>query len=264
MSLPRALTIAGSDSGGGAGIQADLKTFQELGCFGSSVLTALTAQNTVGVQAIHELPPAFVRAQLDAVLGDIGSDATKIGMLSSAPIVEAVAEALRAHGVERVVVDPVCVSKHGDALLREDALEALKTEILPLAELVTPNLGEVKLLTGVEVRGVSDLRAAAEAMLSLGSRWVLVKGGHLPDNEEAVDLLHDGTSEHRISSRRLETRDTHGTGCTLSAAIAAGRAAGLGVEDSVRAAKAFVTGAIANGLRLGKGIGPLDHGWQRR
>ena len=264
MTLPRALTIAGSDSGGGAGIQADLKTFQELGCFGTSAITALTAQNTTGVHAVHELPPIFVRAQIDAVLGDIGTDAVKIGMLSSAPIVEAVAEGLRSFGVERLVVDPVCVSKHGDALLRTDALEALKSEILPLAEIVTPNLGEVQALTGIEVRGVSDLRAAAEAVLALGSRWVLVKGGHLPDNEDAVDLLLDGEQEFRISSRRLDARDTHGTGCTLSAAIAAFRAKGQGVEAAVRAAKDYVSGTIAHGLRLGSGIGPVDHGWARR
>ncbi len=264
MSLPRVLTIAGSDSGGGAGVQADLKTFQELGCFGTSALTALTAQNTTGVHAVHELPPAFVRAQIDAVLGDIGADAVKIGMLSSAPIVEAVAESLRSFGIERLVVDPVCISKHGDALLRADAIGALKSEILPLAEVVTPNLGEVRALTGVEVRGVSDLRAAAEAVHALGSRWVLVKGGHLPDDEDAADLLFDGEREIRLSSRRLETRDTHGTGCTLSAAIAAFRASGKTVEESVRAAKDYVTGAIANGLRLGRGIGPVDHGWARR
>jgi hydroxymethylpyrimidine/phosphomethylpyrimidine kinase len=264
MSLPRALTIAGSDSGGGAGVQADLKTFQELDCFGTSVLTALTAQDTVGVHAVHEVPPSFVRAQLDAVCGDIGVDAAKVGMLSSAPIAEAVAEGLRAHGVERLVVDPACVSKHGDPLLRDDALGALKAAVLPLAEVVTPNLEEVRRLTGVEVRGVADLRVAAEALHALGPRWVLVKGGHLPDAEDAVDLLFDGEREVRISSRRLESRDTHGTGCTLSAAIAAHRARGLGVEDAVRAAKEFVTGAIAHGLRLGRGIGPLDHGWRRR
>ena len=264
MSLPRALTIAGSDSGGGAGIQADLKTFQELGVFGTSVVTALTAQNTVGVQGVHEVPPGFVREQLDAVLGDIGTDAAKIGMLGSAPIVRAVAEGLRAHGVERLVVDPVCVSKHGDPLLHEDALAALREEILPLAELVTPNLGEVELLTGVRVEAVADLRAAAEAVHALGPRAVLVKGGHLPDNQDAVDLLYDGEAEIRVASRRLESRDTHGTGCTLSAAIAAGRAKGLSLEEAVREAKDFVTGAIAHGLRLGRGIGPLDHGWRRR
>lgn len=264
MSPARALTIAGSDSGGGAGIQADLKTFQELDCFGTSVITALTAQNTLGVQAVHEAPPEFVREQLDSVLGDIGTDAAKIGMLGSASVVAAVAAALRAHRVERLIVDPVCISKHGDPLLQDDALEGLRAEILPLAELVTPNLDEVRLLTGVDVRGLDDLRAAAEAMHALGSRWVLIKGGHLPDNEDAVDLLFDGTDATPLGTRRLDTRDTHGTGCTLSAAIAAFRARGVAMEEAVRRAKDYVTGAIAGGLRLGGGIGPLDHGWARR
>jgi hydroxymethylpyrimidine/phosphomethylpyrimidine kinase len=261
---PRVLTIAGSDSGGGAGIQADLKTFAALDTYGMSVLTALTAQNTVGVHGVHEVPADFVRAQLDAVVDDIGVDAAKVGMLASAEIVEAVATGIRHHGIDRLIVDPVCASKHGDALLREDALAALRTEILPLAEIVTPNLGEVALLTGVEVHGVADLPRAAAALLALGPRWVLVKGGHLPGNAAAVDLLTDGVTEVEISAERLDTVDTHGTGCTLAAAIAAHRARGLPVVDAVRAAKAYVTGAIRHGLRLGRGIGPVDHGWQGR
>jgi hydroxymethylpyrimidine/phosphomethylpyrimidine kinase len=260
----RTLTIAGSDSGGGAGIQADLKTFQELDTFGMSVLTALTAQNTVGVHDVHVVPADFVRAQLDAVAGDIGVDAAKTGMLATTEVIKAVAAGLREHGISRLVVDPVCASKHGDPLLAEEARAALQEEILPLAEIVTPNLGEVQVLTGVEVRGVGDLRAAAEAMMALGPRWVLVKGGHLRGNAEAVDLLFDGEAEHRIVGARLDSRDTHGTGCTLAAAITAYRAHGLEVVDAVRAAKAYVTGAIAGGLRLGAGIGPVDHGWRRR
>jgi hydroxymethylpyrimidine/phosphomethylpyrimidine kinase len=261
---PRVLTIAGSDSGGGAGIQADLKTFAALDTYGMSVLTALTAQNTVGVHGVHEVPPAFVRAQLDAVAGDIGVDATKLGMLASAEIIGAVAEGIRHHGLERLVVDPVCASKHGDPLLRTDALDALRTEILPLAEVVTPNLGEVALLTGVEVADVGDLPRAAEALLALGPRWVLVKGGHLPGDVDAVDLLSDGTTTVEVRAERLDTVDTHGTGCTLAAAIAAHRARGLDVVESVREAKRYVTGAIRHGLRLGRGIGPVDHGWERR
>jgi hydroxymethylpyrimidine/phosphomethylpyrimidine kinase len=261
---PRALTVAGSDSGGGAGIQADLKTFHELGVYGMTVLTALTAQNTVGVHAVHEVPPAFVRAQLDAVASDIGVDAAKTGMLANAEICEAVAEGVSAHRIDRLVVDPVCASKHGDPLLREDAVDVLRERILPLAEVVTPNIGEVRLLTGIEVRGVEDLRAAAEAVKALGPRWVLVKGGHLEDNPDAVDLLFDGEREIVVSSERLTTKDTHGTGCTLAAAIAAQLAKGDSTEDAVRAAKTFVTGAIRHGLRLGSGIGPVDHAWTRR
>ena len=262
--LPTTLTIAGSDSGGGAGIQADLKTFQELDTFGMSVVVALTAQNTVGVHGVSTVPAAFVAQQLDAVVEDLGVDAAKTGMLASAAIIDVVADGVERHGLERLVVDPVAASKHGDALLEPDAVAALRTRLLPLAEIVTPNLGEVALLTGVEVRGVDDLADAARAVHALGPRWVLVKGGHLPGNEDAVDLLSDGVRDLRIASARLDTQDTHGTGCTLAAAIAAHRARGLDVVDAVRAAKEYVTGAIAHGLRLGKGIGPLDHGWRRR
>jgi len=271
VSLPRVLTVAGSDSGGGAGIQADLKTLQELGVFGMSALTALTAQNTVGVHGVHEVPPAFVRAQIDAVLGDIGADVVKTGMLSSAAIIEAVAEGLCAHGARPLVVDPVCASKHGDPLLRPEAVGALSEHILPLADVVTPNLGEVKVLTGVQVRSAGDLRAAAEAVLELmrpeggapRPRWVLVKGGHLR-GDDAIDLLFDGQREVTITAPRSPTSDTHGTGCTLASAIAAQLAHGEGMEASVRAAKAYVTGSIEHGLRLGSGIGPVDHGWRRR
>jgi hydroxymethylpyrimidine/phosphomethylpyrimidine kinase len=261
---PRVLTIAGSDSGGGAGIQADLKTFAELGVFGMSAITALTAQNTLGVHGVHEVPAAFVREQIDVVLDDIGADAVKLGMLASADIIKAVASALTDHQVSCLVVDPVCASKHGDPLLRDDALDALRDDILPLAEVVTPNLGEVALLTGVHVESVDDFAAAAAALLALGPRWVLVKGGHLPGNVAATDLLTDGDEEVLISSERLDTVDTHGTGCTLAAAIAAHRAHGLEMVPAVRAAKEYVTGAIRNGLRLGAGIGPVDHAWRRR
>jgi hydroxymethylpyrimidine/phosphomethylpyrimidine kinase len=262
--LPRVLSIAGSDSGGGAGIQADLKTFQELGVFGMSVLTALTAQDTLGVHGVHVVPADFVQAQLDAVAGDIGVDAAKTGMLADAGVIKAVAGGIRAHGISHLVVDPVCASKHGDPLLAEDAVQALCDEILPLAEVVTPNLGEVRILTGVEVRRVEDMRAAAEAVKALGPRWVLVKGGHLPGNEGAVDLLFDGEVEHLLTGRRLAVTDTHGTGCTLSAALAAYLARGVGVVEAAQAAKDYVSGAIRHGLRLGAGIGPVDHGWRRR
>lgn len=264
MTLPCALTIAGSDSGGGAGIQADLKTFQELDVFGMSALTALTAQNTVGVHGVHEVPANFVTLQLDVVLGDIGADAVKTGMLSSAAIIAAVVKGLAAHEVTRLVVDPVCASKHGDPLLHPDAVDALRNQIAPLAEVITPNLGEVAILAGVEVRTRADLPKAARAMKELGSRWVLIKGGHLEDDDEAVDLLYDGANEIYLTAPRVASADTHGTGCTLASAIAAYRARGLDVQPAVRAAKEYVSGAIRSGLRLGQGIGPVDHGWHRR
>jgi hydroxymethylpyrimidine/phosphomethylpyrimidine kinase len=260
----RALTIAGSDSGGGAGIQADLKTFHELDCYGMSVLTALTAQNTEGVHGVHAVPAAFASAQLEAVAGDLGVDAAKTGMLADADIVTAVADGARRHGLAQLVVDPVCASKHGDALLADTAVDALRTEILPLAEVATPNLGEVALLTGVEVRDAGDLPDAAEAVHALGPRWVVVKGGHLSDNDDAADVLFDGQQSVRLASERLETADTHGTGCVFSAAIAAHRGRGDDVVDAVRAAKTFVTNAIRHGVRVGTGIGPVDVGWARR
>lgn len=262
---PRALTIAGSDSGGGAGIQADLKTFEALGVYGMSVVTALTAQNTLGVDAIHDVPPKFVRQQFDAVAGDIGVDAAKTGMLASAGVIEAVADAVTAHAVTQLVVDPVAASKHGDPLLAAEATTAMRERILPLALVATPNVGEVELFAGVEIRGVEDLRPAAEAFLALGCRWVLVKGGHLPDNEDAVDLLSDGSTHHEVRAARLNTRDTHGTGCTLSAAIAAELAKRPDdVVAAVEAAKRYLSGALRHGVRIGSGIGPVDHQWQRR
>ena len=245
-------------------MQADLKTFHEIGVYGMSVVTALTAQNTVGVHAVHVPPADFVRAQFDAVVRDIGVEAAKTGMLATADVIKVVAAGIREYGITRLVVDPVCASKHGDKLVADDAIDALRSEILPLAEVVTPNLGEVEVLTGVTVRDVGDLRAAAEAMKALGPRWVLVKGGHLPAGQDAVDLLYDGEQAIEVRGERIDTADTHGTGCTLSAAIAAHRARGDDVVAAVRAAKAFVTGAIRHGLRLGSGIGPVDHAWPRR
>ena len=259
--MRRVLTVAGSDSGGGAGIQADLKTMLACGVHGMSVVAAVTAQNSVGVQGYWELPAEAVQAQLDSVLSDIGVDAVKTGMLASPVLVELVAAALA--GLDApLVVDPVGVSKHGDPLLQDDAVEVLRTQLLPLATVVTPNLPEVALLTGVRVEAEGDLRRAAEAVLALGPRWVLVKGGHLAG--EAVDLLTDGTDEHRLRAPRLDNRHTHGTGCTLASAIASRLALGDGVPAAVAAAKDYVTGAIAGGFPLGGGIGPVDHGWRLR
>lgn len=260
---PLVLTVAGSDSGGGAGIQADLKTMLALGVHGMSVLTAVTAQNSRGVQGVWELPVEAVRAQFRAVVDDIGVRAVKTGMLASAALVETVAELLAPVGAP-VVVDPVGVSKHGDPLLAEAALDSVRTKLLPVATVATPNLDEVTQLTGVRVAGEGDMRPAAEAVLSHGPRWVLIKGGHLPGGQEAVDLLTDGTEEHWLRAPRHDNRHTHGTGCTLASAIASGLAKGLEVPEAVRQAKEYVTGAIAAGFALGSGIGPVDHGWRFR
>ena len=261
---PRVLTIAGSDSGGGAGIQADLKTMLALGVHGMSVLTAITAQNSVGVQGVWELPVDAVVAQFRSVVDDIGVDAVKTGMLASPALVETVAallEPLREAGVP-IVVDPVAVSKHGDALLAPEALDSVRHRLLPLATVVTPNLDEAAALSGTGYTEESDLRPAAEAVHGFGSSWVLVKGGHLPG--DAVDLLYDGTDEHVFRAPRLDNRHTHGTGCTLASAIAARLAAGDDPVSAVRAAKAYVTEALSRGFALGSGIGPVDHGWTLR
>jgi hydroxymethylpyrimidine/phosphomethylpyrimidine kinase len=261
VTLPLVLTVAGSDSGGGAGIQADLKTMLALGVHGMSVVTAVTAQNSTGVHGYWELPADAVDAQLAAVLDDIGVDAVKTGMLAGAEIVRVTAERLRDLSVP-VVVDPVCVSKHGDPLLVPEALEAIVSDLLPLATVLTPNLAEAGRLTGRPVDDAAGQRRAAEALLALGPRWVLVKGGHLPG--DAVDLLTDGDSMIELRAPRLDNAHTHGTGCTLASAIASYLALGSDLPDAVRAAKAYVTGAIAAGFPLGRGIGPVDHGWQRR
>jgi hydroxymethylpyrimidine/phosphomethylpyrimidine kinase len=263
--LPVALTIAGSDSGGGAGIQADLKTFFALGCHGTSAVTALTAQNTVGVSAIHEVSAEFVVAQIDAVVTDMGVAAAKTGMLASSHIVSAVAAALRAHGISNLVVDPVFVSKHRDMLLTEDAVDALRNELFPLATVITPNLFEASGLLGWEVRTLEDAERAAKELHSFGPRAVLVKGGHLADQQElAIDVLYDGNQVTQVAGPRFDTEDTHGTGCALSAAVAARLAHGDDVHAAVRAAKDFVSGAIRHGLRLGGGYGPVNPGWLGR
>jgi hydroxymethylpyrimidine/phosphomethylpyrimidine kinase len=261
--VPRALTIAGSDSGGGAGIQADLKTFAALGVWGTSAVTSVTVQNTVGVTDVSDVPPAVVAAQIRAVASDVGLDAAKTGMLSSAEIVEAVASEIERNAIPNVVVDPVFVSKHGDALLREDAVQALRTLILPLATLVTPNLPEAEGLSGLAVREREEMAAAAEAILALGPRAVLIKGGHLK-GEDADDLLASADGMSWIGGDRIDTPHTHGTGCTLSAAIAGFLARGWSLEPAVREAKAFVTEAIRHALPLGRGIGPVDPGWRWR
>ena len=260
MRVPRALTIAGSDSGGGAGIQADLKTFVMHGVHGMSALTALTAQNTIGVQGVSEVPPEFVRQQIASVATDIGVDAAKTGMLSSAPIIEAVAEAIAEHGIGNVVCDPVFVSKHGDALLAESAVDALRTKLLPLATVITPNVPEAAGLLSRAISSDEPDEDAARDLARLGPRWVLLKGGHLT-SDNAVDLLTDGTQVIRLEAARVRTKHTHGTGCTLSAALCANLAKGLDVTDAAREAKKFVTRAIERHLSIGGGIGPVNPAW---
>ncbi|MFG2028419.1 bifunctional hydroxymethylpyrimidine kinase/phosphomethylpyrimidine kinase [Streptomyces sp. NPDC048825] len=256
---PRVLTVAGSDSGGGAGIQADLKTMLAFGVHGMSVLTAVTAQNSLGVQGAWELPVEAVRAQYRSVVDDIGVQAVKTGMLASTELVETVAELIGGTDAP-AVIDPVGVSKHGDSLLAEDALDSLRTKLLPVATVATPNLDEVAQLTGVRVQSEDGMRRAAAALLSYGPQWALIKGGHLVG--DAVDFLTDGSEEHWLRAPRLDNRHTHGTGCTLASAIASGLAKGRSVPEAVAAAKEYVTGAIAAGFALGSGIGPVDHGWR--
>jgi hydroxymethylpyrimidine/phosphomethylpyrimidine kinase len=268
---PRVLAIAGSDSGGGAGIQADLKTMLALGVHGMTVITAVTAQNSVGVQGYWELPVQAVRAQLDSVLGDIGAQAIKTGMLASAELVSTVCAAL-AGVAAPIVVDPVAVSKHGDSLISSGALEAIKAELLPLTTVVTPNLLEANLLTGMTITDETDMLEAAQRIAAYGPRWVLVKGGHLPGNP--VDLLYrapelggaapDGGTVVRYPGRRIDSQHTHGTGCTLASAIASYLALGTDIPDAVESAKEYVTGAIEGGFPLGAGIGPVDHAWRIR
>jgi len=260
--MPRVLTIAGSDSGGGAGIQADLKVFFALGCHGMSALTALTAQNTVAVRAIHSVPPEFVMEQIEAVATDIGVDAAKTGMLASAEIVDAVAKAIEAQGMVKLVVDPVFISKHRDELLAPDAVGALKERLLPLASIITPNLHEAGGLLGREIVDLDDMKRAAEELLGFGPSAVLVKGGHA-ETELAIDVFYDGSTLEELSGPRYGTKDTHGTGCALSAAICARLAHGDSLLDAVSFAKDFVSGAIKNSLRIGEGFGPVNPGWQR-
>lgn len=259
--MHKALTIAGSDSGGGAGIQADLKTFAALGVYGMSALTAITAQNTLGVQGVHELPPEFVAQQIRSVLDDLGADAIKTGMLSSAPIIYAIAETLRAYQVERLVVDPVMVARSGDPLLREDARGALISEMLPLATVLTPNRHEAQVLAGFAIHTLDDVRRAAIVIYQLGPNHVVVKGGDLEGTDESVDVLYDGQEFHVFSAPRVETHNTHGTGCTFASAIAAELAKGKDIPTAIAAAKQYVTQALQAGaaLHLGQGHGPVHH-----
>lgn len=260
-SIKTALTIAGSDSGGGAGIQADLKTFAALGVYGTSAITAITAQNTVGVTAAQALSADLVTAQIEAVASDIHVHATKTGMLASAAIVEAVAAAIADLDLPLVVVDPVMLAKSGDRLLDDDAVMAVLKELLPRAYLVTPNIPEAEVLSGLRILSLNDAKAAAVKILETGASAVVVKGGHA-EGDDLVDLLYDGHTFVELHTPRINTRNTHGTGCTFAAATAARLALGDSLRDAVTHAQAYVAGAIRHGLSIGHGHGPLDHFWR--
>jgi hydroxymethylpyrimidine/phosphomethylpyrimidine kinase len=261
----KVLTIAGSDSGGGAGIQADLKTFSAIGCYGMSVITALTAQNTRGVNGIHAVPPAFAVQQIEAVFSDMGTDAVKIGMLYSAELIEAISEALKKHNARNIVLDPVMVAQSGDKLLQDDAIEAIKTHLMPLADVVTPNLPEASVLCGRQLKQWSDIENAAATLAQHGSRSILIKGGH-GDENQSTDLLFLASENRfvRLAADRIKTNNNHGTGCTLSSAIAGYMARGNDIEAAVQKAKTFMNQAIAAGAnyKLGHGHGPVHHFFQ--
>jgi hydroxymethylpyrimidine/phosphomethylpyrimidine kinase len=259
----RVLTIAGSDSGGGAGIQADLKTFAALGCYGMSAITALTAQNTLGVQGIHAVPPAFLKAQIQSVVEDIGVDALKIGMLHEPAVVEVVAWAIDHYQLTRVVLDPVMVATSGDRLMASETVQVLVRELFPRASVITPNLDEAALLLGHEITDADALNQAAQDLLAMGAKAVLLKGGHLA-GDEVVDLLVQAHGpSRRLASPRIASQNVHGTGCTLSSAMAAYLALGHDLSESVALARTFILGAIAHGadVKTGHGHGPLNHGF---
>ncbi|MED4074343.1 bifunctional hydroxymethylpyrimidine kinase/phosphomethylpyrimidine kinase [Priestia endophytica] len=255
--MKTSLTIAGSDSSGGAGIQADLKTFSALGTYGMSVITAVTAQNTRGVLSVQDISPNIIEDQLDAIFTDIKVDSVKIGMLSTVETIKVVAKKLKEYNASHVVLDPVMISKSGYDLLHPEAVEALKEELLPLASVVTPNVPEACKLTGAEIKTIEEMEDAARLLIKEGPSAILMKGGHL--EEEPTDILFDGEAFTHFYGKRIQTKNTHGTGCTLSAAISAGLARGLVLEDAVKQAKEYITGAIKNSLNIGSGHGPTHH-----
>jgi len=262
--MKKALTIAGSDSGGGAGIQADLKTFQELEVFGMSALTAITAQNTLGVHGVYPMTAEAVIKQMEAIGDDIGTDAVKTGMLFNSEIIEAVSEQIRHFKWRNLVVDPVMIAKGGASLLQQEAISAMKRHLLPLAEVLTPNIPEAEVLTGLTIRTFDDKREAALRLYGLGVRNVVIKGGHDENAAESNDLLFNGSEFCTFPSKRIPTKNTHGTGCTFSAALTAELAKGSTVYDAVVTAKAFIHAAIEDGIEIGHGQGPTNHGAFRK
>jgi hydroxymethylpyrimidine/phosphomethylpyrimidine kinase len=267
MEMKVVLSIAGSDSGGGAGIQADLKTFEAHGVFGTTAITSITAQNTSGVRAIADVPVDVIAAQIDAVFDDFAVAAVKIGMVRNAAMIHCIAERLRERSVDiPIVLDPVMIATSGDRLMRDDAVAAIVSHLIPLAMLVTPNLDEAEVLSGMSIHDVDEMGKAAVEIVQRGARAVLLKGGHLPQREtaiqEVIDVLFDGEREHRFTAPWIPTTSTHGTGCTLSSAIAANLALGVGLVDAVRHAQVYVHEAIVHAPGLGNGSGPLFHGWK--
>lgn len=259
MGVKKALTIAGSDSGGGAGIQADLKTFQELGVFGMSALTAVTAQNTLGVQAVFPMTADAISQQICSIGEDMGTDAIKTGMLFSAEIIHAVSNEIIRYGWENVVVDPVMIAKGGASLLQTEAVTALKEYLLPLSFVVTPNIPEAEVLVGMTITTLEDKKEAAKRLIDMGTKHVILKGGHDEQTTESMDILYDGRDFQYFTSKRVLTKNTHGTGCTFSAAIAAGLANGLSIQHAAALAKEFIQAAIENDLGIGSGHGPTNH-----
>ncbi|NIP30709.1 MAG: bifunctional hydroxymethylpyrimidine kinase/phosphomethylpyrimidine kinase [Candidatus Dadabacteria bacterium] len=259
--MPRALTIAGSDSGGGAGIQADLKTFTSLKVYGSSVITAITAQNTLGIARLYDLPVNLIELQLNSVITDIGCDSVKIGMLSNNETVELISNKIAEYKLQKIVLDPVIESKGGTKLLKEDAINSLKNNLIPKSFIITPNVPEAELLANIPIRNIKDMKKAARELIKLKCKNVLIKGGHLPESKESIDILYDGNNFFEFSSKRITTKNTHGTGCTYSAAISANLAKGMNALDAVEHAKIYITQAISNSFDIGKGSGPLNHFW---
>ena len=255
--IRKALTIAGSDSGAGAGIQADLKTFAALGVYGTSAITAITAQNTVGVTQVFALSPKLVGAQIDAVIEDIGAHALKTGMLANAAIIDLVANKIHRHRLKNIVVDPVMVATSGDLLIKKNAVAALRSRLLPLATVVTPNIPEAEELTGMPLRSSEDIEQAARLIVAMGAKAVVIKGGHLEG--PAIDLFYYGIKMRELDAQRIHTKNTHGTGCTFSAAIATYLAKGEDLESAVRSAKKYITGAIRAGFTVGAGHSPVHH-----
>ncbi|QTC42787.1 bifunctional hydroxymethylpyrimidine kinase/phosphomethylpyrimidine kinase [Bacillus sp. V3] len=258
MTISKALTIAGSDSGGGAGIQADLKTFQELGAYGMSAITAVTAQNTLGVHGVYPVSIEGIVQQIDAIGEDLGTDALKTGMLFSGEVIEAVSERIHHYGWNNIVVDPVMIAKGGAKLLQDEAIRALKEKLLPLTSVITPNIPEAEVLTEMKISSLDDRRKAAKQLMGMGAKAVVIKGGHA-DDKEVIDLFFDGTTCEELMSPRIETLHTHGTGCTFSAAITAQLANGMSMRDAVLTAKEFIRAAIEDGLGIGGGHGPTNH-----
>ena len=261
MGVAKVLIIAGSDSGAGAGVQADMKVMAARGVYGMTAITALTAQNTLGVHGVHAVPAPFVAQQIDVVMQDIGADVWKIGMLANEEIIKVVAERARHYNTPRMVLDPVMVAKGGDALLASGAQRALIEDLIPCATVVTPNHHEAEVLTGLTIKGLEEMKAAAKQIHTMGATYVVVKGGHLPEHMEAIDVLYDGESFHEWSAPRIPTGNTHGTGCSFASTLAAELAKGLDIQEAVATTKDYIQRAIrgADGLEIGQGHGPLDH-----